>query len=459
LDIFCDFKGVDKRVKKEEIKKMLVDVDVFGSKDIEAKNLSGGNRRKLSVAIALIGGSKFVLLDEPTAGMDLSARRKLWNMLKNYKSNRIIILTTHYMDEADILGDRIGIMTGGQLICLGSSLFLKNRFGVGYNLTMVKKNKVPNEKVGNYLQQVFGDVKKLSEVSSEITYQIPTALSYKFKDFFTHFDQDLDRLDIRSYGISVTTLEEVFLRVGHGDDTTDNLKVKDEIKNQGDAKGDEYDNYSIADDHERGMCNVFFIHMGALFRKRFNIYKRNYKGLIVEILIPVLLVLIGFGFSKVQFFFSSPERVLKPDAFPLKQRIQVNNNLVKTTGNDFTPKQIIESLPMFTDAFDVTYRNYANYSSTNERAILEAFDNDVFNARLEEPYEPFRYGSYFIYEANKANMTFKVANLLNITSQDVSAFYPQFMYEAILKQASGNPSFKFETVTASFPVTQKLRLR
>jgi ATP-binding cassette, subfamily A (ABC1), member 3 len=113
LDIFCDFKGVDKRVKKEEIKKMLVDVDVFGSKDIEAKNLSGGNRRKLSVAIALIGGSKFVLLDEPTAGMDLSARRKLWNMLKNYKSNRIIILTTHYMDEADILGDRIGIMTGG----------------------------------------------------------------------------------------------------------------------------------------------------------------------------------------------------------------------------------------------------------------------------------------------------------------------------------------------------------
>ena len=75
--------------------------------------MSGGSRRKLSVAIALIGGSKFVLLDEPTAGMDLSARRKLWNMLKNYKHNRIVILTTHYMDEADILGDRIGIMSDG----------------------------------------------------------------------------------------------------------------------------------------------------------------------------------------------------------------------------------------------------------------------------------------------------------------------------------------------------------
>lgn len=129
----------------------MIDVDVIGGKDIEAKNLSGGNRRKLSVAIALIGGSRLVLLDEPTSGMDLSARRKLWNMLKNYKHNRIVILTTHYMDEADILGDRIGIMTGGQLICLGSSLFLKNRFGVGYNLTMVKKYKEPNTKIGRYL--------------------------------------------------------------------------------------------------------------------------------------------------------------------------------------------------------------------------------------------------------------------------------------------------------------------
>jgi ATP-binding cassette subfamily A (ABC1) protein 3 len=144
LDIFCDFKGVDKAVKQEEIKKMLIDVDVLHHKDTMASQLSGGSRRKLSVAIALIGGSKLVLLDEPTSGMDLSARRKLWNMLKSYKNNRIIILTTHYMDEADILGDRIGIMTGGKLICLGSSLFLKTRYGVGYYLTMVKKSKENN---------------------------------------------------------------------------------------------------------------------------------------------------------------------------------------------------------------------------------------------------------------------------------------------------------------------------
>jgi len=164
------------------------DVDILGNRKTIAMNLSGGNKRKLSVAIALIGGSKFVLLDEPTAGMDLNARRKLWNMLKKYKHNRIILLTTHYMDEADILGDRIGIMASGQLVCLGSSLFLKNRFGVGYNLTMVKKNNEVNSKVCEYLKTTMGEVRKLSEISNEVTYQIPVQLSCKFQDFFFKFD-------------------------------------------------------------------------------------------------------------------------------------------------------------------------------------------------------------------------------------------------------------------------------
>ena len=88
---------------------------VAPDKNKVAGSLSGGNKRKLSVAIALCGNSRLVMLDEPTAGMDLSARRSLWDMLKNYRNNRIIILTTHYMDEADVLGDRIGIMCKGNL--------------------------------------------------------------------------------------------------------------------------------------------------------------------------------------------------------------------------------------------------------------------------------------------------------------------------------------------------------
>jgi ATP-binding cassette subfamily A (ABC1) protein 3 len=75
-----------------------------------------------------------IIFDEPTSSLDLSARRTIWNMLKEYKKDRIILLTTHYMDEADILGDRIGILAKGRISCLGSSLFLKRKFGVGYNL-------------------------------------------------------------------------------------------------------------------------------------------------------------------------------------------------------------------------------------------------------------------------------------------------------------------------------------
>lgn len=123
--------------------------------------LSGGQRRKLSVAIALIGDAKIIMLDEPTSGMDTSTRRRFWEMVKQYKENRIIILTTHYMDEADILGDRICIMAEGSVQCCGSSLFLKNRFGVGYNLVLAKK-----QGAGAKTQSVNGYIaKKLPEAT------------------------------------------------------------------------------------------------------------------------------------------------------------------------------------------------------------------------------------------------------------------------------------------------------
>ena len=216
MDIFYEFKGADKTNKKKEIDALLEDIGVADKRKNLAYQLSGGNKRKLSVAIALCGGSKFVLLDEPTSGLDIQARRQLWNMLRNYKKDRIILLTTHYMDEADILGDRIGIMTKGKMTCLGSSMFLKNRFGVGYVMTIVKTNPTNNMLVMPYLHEKLGPkVTKLTEIQGEMTVQIPREYTYMFKDFFTDFDGDLKTLEIQNYGISVTTLEQVFLEIGH----------------------------------------------------------------------------------------------------------------------------------------------------------------------------------------------------------------------------------------------------
>lgn len=130
----------------------MVDVGVNDKKNAMAGTLSGGNKRKLSVSIALCGGSKFLIFDEPTAGMDLNARRHLWNMFRSYKKNRIILMSTHYMDEADILGDRIGIMVAGKITCIGTSIFLKKKFGVGYNMTVLKTEHNPNTLLIPYLK-------------------------------------------------------------------------------------------------------------------------------------------------------------------------------------------------------------------------------------------------------------------------------------------------------------------
>lgn len=166
----------------------------------------------------MIGNSKVIMLDEPTSGMDTTSRRRLWEMLKKNKQDKIVILTTHYMDEADILGDRIAIMSEGVVQCTGSSLFLKKRYGVGYNLVMAKKERRLLPEVDNFILQRIPNAIKLQEVSSEITYQLPTESSGQFKSFFSDIDQSLDALCLRSYSVGVTTLEEVFLKIGHGEE-------------------------------------------------------------------------------------------------------------------------------------------------------------------------------------------------------------------------------------------------
>jgi ATP-binding cassette subfamily A (ABC1) protein 3 len=192
LNIFYEFKGASGANKKKEVATLLHDIGLDDKKDAQAQTLSGGNKRKLSVAIALCGNSKFVLLDEPTSGLDIQARRQLWNMLRQYKKNRIILLTTHYMDEADILGDRIGIMNQGKMTCLGSSMFLKSRFGVGYVMTVVKNSPAPNYKIMKYMKERLGpDVQKVTEIQGEMTLQFPREYQALFKDFFTDFDNDL----------------------------------------------------------------------------------------------------------------------------------------------------------------------------------------------------------------------------------------------------------------------------
>lgn len=134
IKFFSRLKGMKGGAVNREVKKYLLMLDLEDKAHILSSELSGGMKRKLSLCCAICGDAKVVLCDEPSAGLDPSARRQLWGLLQAEKTGRTILLTTHLMDEADVLADRIAIMSEGELKCYGTSFFLKKKFGSGYHL-------------------------------------------------------------------------------------------------------------------------------------------------------------------------------------------------------------------------------------------------------------------------------------------------------------------------------------
>jgi ABC-type multidrug transport system ATPase subunit len=135
LVMYGAIKGLRGEKLTAEIDSLLADLGLEDKARTWAGKLSGGQKRRLGVAIAFIGGSKFIMLDEISSGLDPASRRQVWNVIQKNKTGRVICVVTHFMDEADILGDRIALMARGKLRVCGSPLFLKTHFGVGYTLT------------------------------------------------------------------------------------------------------------------------------------------------------------------------------------------------------------------------------------------------------------------------------------------------------------------------------------
>jgi len=136
MELFARIRNIPDVQSKSEIDVLLRDIGLLDKADTFAKDLSGGQKRKLQTAIALIGDPPVIFLDEPTAGMDSSARRDMWDILLKKKKGKAIILCTHQMDEADILGDRVAVVSAGHLQEAGSPAFLKAKWGKGVRLDM-----------------------------------------------------------------------------------------------------------------------------------------------------------------------------------------------------------------------------------------------------------------------------------------------------------------------------------
>src|SRR5213083_1878230 len=122
----------DRTLTKEEVAGLIRTVGLADRADTLAMNLSGGERRRLGIAMSLVGKPKLVFLDEPTTGLDPGARRELWGLIRQLKSEgTTILLTTHYLDEAEQLADDVAIMNHGKIVARGSPASLITQFGAG----------------------------------------------------------------------------------------------------------------------------------------------------------------------------------------------------------------------------------------------------------------------------------------------------------------------------------------
>ena len=213
---------------KTTLIKMISGLETLDNGDITQKDslsstLSGGQKRKLCVALALCGNSKLVLLDEPTSGMDIMSKRVLWDFLREYKKDKIIILTTHSLDEAEILGDRIGIMNEGKYICSGTSNFLKSKYPCGFNINFIINDKILTREKRNEF------VSKLKQIDNSGLIKIASKniLSINFlktdenvKELFKEIERIKNDYGIENYTVSNTSLEDVFLKLNNNELST-----------------------------------------------------------------------------------------------------------------------------------------------------------------------------------------------------------------------------------------------
>lgn len=397
-----DTKEYDSKQALEEIETLLKDIDLWEKKDNIASELSGGQKRKLCVAMAFIGGSNVILLDEPTSGMDTFARRHLWEMLKLYKSGRIIILTTHNMDEADYLGDRIGIMSCGKQVTCGSSMFLKNKFGVGYVLNILKIKEDLGGDIMAKIKEYLDDAVLTSDYGLEMKVQLTKGNNKQFQKLFEEFEERGEEFGVKEFGISLTTLEDVFLKVGNmfnEEAKEDRMMLEAENNNNNEAihklqnqasmrdntyekvpnKNEEFDkeimrivdNGKLSDIREKSSLKIWFNQLGALLKKRLLYLSRDKGGIICEIILPLILVIIGLSLTKLELVQKSPKVEMTPEYL----------GAAKFRVNDYqNSKEIAEK--MEETGFTKNVVNAATFDEFQDEIFKNESADDIFDIYL-----------------------------------------------------------------------------
>ena len=494
LIFFAGLKGVDSSQVETAVTDIIAEVGLVEKTDVLSKALSGGQKRKLSVAIALIGGSKVVILDEPTSGMDPYSRRSTWSIIQNNREGRIILLTTHFMDEADLLGDRVCIMSAGRLQCAGSSHFLKEQYGVGYHLTVAKKSGCLANEVIQLVQHHVEDAKVTSNVGAELTFQLPFGASRHFPGLFEQLEHDLDQLRVDSYGVGVTTLEEVFLNVAKrgnkkqqqlARETSQRIRAesvasrssqpKGAASKHGDEQGEGVGRAASTtpgSEYHRAAAEtgLFWRHFWALFVKRFLYTSRDKKAWVFQLVIPIAALILGLGLLKTATPTSLPAYTLSAQQFNVNHGTQLpdfNRMPYNTTTLDeklmsFVPPAAGQPYPVQVPVPEYSCHGLPGVGP-NTSVLIEAMSGYLLDTKGD--LAASRYGAYVFNHAKMNPDSAHTAYLDYIALQNSTALHAAPLYVHIANNAalrmnragSSGASESIKTTTHPLPLTARER--
>ncbi|CDW54549.1 ABC tran domain containing protein [Trichuris trichiura] len=216
LNFFGSLKGIPSAELRRDINEVLKIADLCEMRHVLVENSSDTVKRKLAIAIALLGNTKVIVIDEPTFGVDRVLRHAVWSMIFSIKKKRTVVFSTQYLDEAEILADRIAIISGGELKCSGSTGFLMANSKGGCFLTFVKKpqrTSLPEvscvKKLISYLQSYVPDAEIVQNSHKEIEFKLPITDAVTLLNLVSEIDKSLESFGCTSYGFSEGGLEDV----------------------------------------------------------------------------------------------------------------------------------------------------------------------------------------------------------------------------------------------------------
>ena len=458
LKLFCKFKSIPNASIEEEISKVLQNLNFTEKRFTKASNLSGGQKRKLSIALALIGGSSVIFLDEPTSGMDITTRRNLWDILKRCLNGKIIILTTHFMEEASVLGNRIGILSHGKMQCIGSPLFLISKFTKNINLYITKNTEENDENIINFINENIDNSNKKIEYekyNEEILFKIKDIESgVNWSSFFTKMDYELVNLKIKNYSISMPTLEDVFIKLSQLSNQSEVNKnyLDNEYANKNNII---YDPNNYFDRKDELLIKII---RGLIvsFKKRLYQIIREKKTFIIEIICPILLTLIGciVGYIKIleenKSFPFHLNQITNNSQLILYSMNDIHNNNLSNTFEDLFINYSSEDLSKISFRqieTNINFNSYFIYSS-----FISAFQN---HSKIKKTLGTKSYVYYIISEIDNKNHKYEFNCIIDIIARQAAPIYPNYLLNNFVRYATKNKNLEIEIINEPLPLYKK----